>query len=111
MVDAPNWWDDGHTPLHRHHPNAPTDHLRIASDRLALAALSHQAARGEADVTEQLGHWCLDLKPNQPDLSTVMAVLHGLDQLPREHCEPQSWHHVQAAEQALAAYLAKARGG
>lgn len=110
MADAPNWWDDGFTPLHRH-PAAHTDHLRIASDRLALAALSHHAAGGEADVAERLGRWCLELKRNEPDLNTVMTVLYGLDRLPRDDCEPQSWHHVQAAEQALAAYVARARDG
>ena len=110
MADASNWWDDGLTPLHRHSED-PADHLRIASDRLALAVLSHHAAGGKAAVAERIGRWCLDLKRNQPNLSTVMTVLHGLDRLPRDDCEPQSWHHVQAAEQALAAYVARARGG
>jgi hypothetical protein len=106
---TPNWWDEISAPIA--HPGAVIDHLGIASDRLSLASTIQSATGGGPAIAALLGQWCLDLKRRDPDLATVMNVLQGLDRLDRHACEPQTWQHLQAAEIAVAAYVATARGG
>lgn len=106
---TPNWWDEIGAPIIR--PGDATDHLGIASDRLSLASTVQSTSGGDLTIAALLGRWCLNLKRRAPDLATAINVLQGLDQLDRHACEPQTWKHLQAAEMAVAAYVATAQGG
>ena len=106
---SPNWWDDLDEPLIQ--PTVAGDHLLIASDRLALAVIVQTTSGGDLAIAGRLSTWCLDLKRRDIDLATALAILQNLDRLDRHACEPQTWEHLRAAEMAVAAYVAKVRGG
>jgi hypothetical protein len=106
---TPNWWDEVSAPLIQ--PLKSTELLESASDRLSLATVVQDAHGRDPTIAIRLGQWCIALKRPNPDLATVMTVLQGLDRLERQTCEPQTWQHLQAAEMAIAAYVAKAQGG
>lgn len=106
LACIPNWWDTPAKPLVR--PVTSVDHLASAADRLALASAAQTRAGGDLGIASKLERWCMDLK-GRPTLPLVLAVLHGLDRLDREACEPQTWLHLQEAEKAVAAYVASMR--
>lgn len=106
---TPNWWDDVGEPLIQ--PAQPAHLLDTASDRLSLAAIAQSDSRRDPAIANRLGQWSIDLRQRDPDLATVMKVLQGLDRLDRQECEPQTWHHLKAAEGAVAAYAAQVQGG
>jgi hypothetical protein len=108
MQRTPNWWDEVSGPLPQ--PAQATDHLRVARDQLSLASISQDIHGREPILARQLSDWCIAIKRPDPDLATVLAVLQGLDRLDRQACEPQAWQHLQAAEMAIAAYVASVGG-
>ena len=106
---TPCWWDEVSGPSIQ--PAPGSDLLGVASDRLALASILQDVHGRDPELARRLGQWCIALKRPQPDLLTVVTVLQGLDGLDRHACEPQAWQHLQAAEVAVAAYVAGAQGG
>lgn len=95
---APDWWDavvPVAIPI-----SAEDDPRREARDHLALAAVVHERAGGAAEIAQLLQGWSVRL--HQPDPGTPAQVLAALDRLDRTTCEPQAWHHLTRAEQALA---------
>jgi hypothetical protein len=103
------WWDEIDAPAIS--PSVPKDHLVEARDRLSLAATIQSASGGDVAITVRLGGWCLDLQRGQVSLAGAMAVLQGLDRLDRQACEPRTWQHLEAAEMAIAAYVAQLSEG
>lgn len=109
VLRTPNWWDDIGEPLIQ--PAQPARLLDTASDRLALAAITQTESGHHGAIAAMLGQWSIDLRQRNPDLATVVSVLLGLDRLDRQECEPQTWHHLKAAEGVVAAYVAREQGG
>lgn len=95
---APDWWD-AVAPVAIPVP-AEDDPRRDARDHLALAAVVHERAGGAAAIAQRLQAWSARLYQPGPD--TPAQVLAALDRLDRTSCEPQAWHHLTRAEQALA---------
>ncbi|MBA3710765.1 MAG: hypothetical protein H0W83_18325 [Planctomycetes bacterium] len=47
----------------------------------------------------------MTLMQGSADLVTIQRIIHGLDRMERDECEPQTWFHLKQAEIALAAHL------
>jgi hypothetical protein len=81
----------------------------LAIDRLTLAFVAQQSARGDASITHQIGRWCLKLREARGSLSMSSSIRDALDHLDRAACEPQCWQHLRAADQALEAHIRNLR--
>jgi hypothetical protein len=103
------WWDALSEPPVQ--PRAASDQVLTASDRLSLAATIQQAQGRDPAIAALLSQWLFALKRGDPSVATVVFVLQGLDRLDRHACEPQTWQHLQVAETALAAVLARLQCG
>jgi len=100
---TPNWWDppaDAMPP-----PPTPLSHLDAAGTRLSIAAVVQESTGGNRDIAQQLSTWCMALMQGNADLATIQRIIHGLDRMARDECEPQTWFHLKQAEVALAAHL------
>jgi hypothetical protein len=77
----------------------------LAIDRLSLAFVAQQSARGDASITQHIVRWCLELREARGSLATCTIIRDALDHLDRQACEPQSWQHLRAAEEALESHI------
>jgi len=86
-------------------------HLETARTRLSIAATVQDSTGRNDDIARQLSAWCMAIKQVAPDPVTIQMIMHGLDRMDRNECEPQTWFHLKQTEMALAAHLQAIRSG
>ena len=97
------WWDS--LPESLAQPASGIEPVALAIDRLSLAFTAQHTAGGPGPVAQLIAHWCQQLSCNRSSLITSESVRDAMDRLDREHCEPQSWNHLTAAEIALREHI------
>jgi hypothetical protein len=103
------WWDRVDETPAPSSAQSQSQACDLAIDRLTLAFVAQQSARGDASITHQIGRWCLELREARGSLSMSSIIRDALDHLDRAVCEPQCWQHLRLADEALEAHIMNLR--